>query len=454
MKKSDNEFVAQGAVAWREKEEHLKVMKMLEDVCVDHKIHHTTEEEWAMMSDLPATWDEWIYKGPQPDELLKIANRGNTEEIVFMVEKYAKFLKNQHTACVAYMPESVQEVIAKRNNKEEVNALIKHYGFCNEAQMVILETWPIADLLWYINYHGFADKGQKFIMENWSSLNVTEYLKRHNLSDVGQVALINRGYHEEIEQYLAKANFSEQATIKLLERGNHDEIIQMLMKHDGPLCKQAEELLFSRNVNDEINFYIKFYPISDNLIFNMFDKIDKGESADRLFFYFWHHGMPVNAEKRLINTPNSEVLFEEYVKRHPISFEAHEELVEKRTKKEVRFYIEHHGKLSFNAEKSFFRTASKEDKLFYINANSRNDGQVLNSLFEVRPIDYEVMTAAILSCQEYLKCDGILDSIDIKDVELKVEKGDELSKGEVVALFFLGDSTLFEKYVDEHKIVF
>ena len=48
-----------------------------------------------MMSDLPATWDEWIYKGPQPDELLKIANRGNTEEIVFMVEKYAKFLKNQ-----------------------------------------------------------------------------------------------------------------------------------------------------------------------------------------------------------------------------------------------------------------------------------------------------------------------------------------------------------------------
>ena len=30
MKKSDNEFVAQGAAAWREKEEHLKVMKMLE----------------------------------------------------------------------------------------------------------------------------------------------------------------------------------------------------------------------------------------------------------------------------------------------------------------------------------------------------------------------------------------------------------------------------------------
>jgi len=156
----------------------------------------------------------------------------------------------------------------------------------------------------------------------------------------------------------------------------------------------------------------------------------------------------------LINTPNSEVLFEEYVKRHPISFEAHEEMVEKRTKKEVRFYIEHHGKLSFNAEKSFFRTASKEDKLFYINANSRNDGQVLNSLFEVRPIDYEVMTAAVLSCQEYLNCDGILDSIDIKDVELKIENGDELSNGEVVALFFLGDSTLFEKYVDEHKIVF
>ena len=78
----------------------------------------------------------------------------------------------------------------------------------------------------------------------------------------------------------------------------------------------------------------------------------------------------------------------------------------------------------------------------------------MNSLFEVRPIDYEVMTAAILSCQEYLKCDGILDSIDIKDVELKIENGDELSNGEVVALFFLGDSTLFEKYVDEHKIVF
>jgi hypothetical protein len=429
-------------------------MKMLNEVCMDRVVHHTTEEEWQMMSDLPASWDEWIYKGPDSNELLNIAIRGNSEEIVFMIEKFAKFLGNSNTAYKAYMPENVQEIIAKRNKKEEVQALVKYYGFCNQAQKVMLGTWPINDLMWYINYHGFADDGQKYIMENWSSSNVTEYIKRHYLSEVGEVALINRGYHEEIEQYMEKTNFSKPATIKLIERGNHEEVIQLLMKHGGPLCKDAEELLFLRDVKDEINFYIKFYPVSENLIMDMFDKMDKGESADRLFFYFWHHGMPANAEKRLINTPNSEVLFAEYIKRHPISFDAHEEMVLKRKPEELRFYIEMYKKLGWEGEDALFSSASFDDKMFYLNNCELSDCHVLNSILRVKPLDYEILVTAFLRCQKNLNFDGTLDCINTNDVVEKAKNGEELSKKEVVALFFAGDTKVFEDYIDMYQVVF
>ena len=285
-------------------------------------------------------------------------------------------------------------------------------------------------------------------------MNVSSYIGRHDLSEEGQIALINRGYHEEIEQYLQKSNLYNGAIIKLIERGNHDEIIQLLMKHSGKMQEKAEKLLFERDVNAEINFYIKFYPISDCLIYDMFDKIEKGGNADRLFFYFWHHGIPIGAERRLINVPNSEVLFSEYVKRHSISFEAHVEMVEKRKPEEVRFYIENHKVLEPKAEEVFFAKASKEDKMFYIDVCKRPDAQIVNCLFNVRPIDYDVLAFALVASQDYLKCDTPLSSISFEDVENKVKNGKELSNSEVVALFFFDKPELLEAYLCEHKVEF
>jgi hypothetical protein len=449
-----NECVAQGAATWSEREDHEAIMKMISQIDVQVETHITTDEEHAMMSDLPSSWTDYHFVGPTVDKLVGVVNRGNSEEILYMIEKHMQVLRSYPTLRYGYLPDKVQEALVKRNNKDEINAIIKHYGFCESAQLVLLQYWPIEEALWYINFHGFATAGQRYIMGYWSSNNVMTYLNRHGLSVEGQVALISRGVHEEIELYLQLNNFVGDAVTALIKRGNTDEIIQYIMKKNGALSHDDEKLLFEHNVMDETHLYIKFYSIDEQLVLEMFDKFDQDGKDEELMFYICHHELSLLAQKRLINTSNANHLFKEYVSRYAFAQSLHQELVVKRDYNEVRFYIDVHPELEDTAEDLFFMKASSDDKWYYVRNRKRNDNHVLTSLLKLRPVDYELLTEAFLKCQRNLSRDKVVTEASREGVLEIISKAGNLSEAEVVALFFRNDAELFENYINTHNVVF
>ena len=80
-KSTSNECVAQGAATWNEREEHMRIMKVIDGVAYWHETHYTTDEEWAMMSDLPSNWSERKTKVLPEKEVLYILSCNNLEEI-------------------------------------------------------------------------------------------------------------------------------------------------------------------------------------------------------------------------------------------------------------------------------------------------------------------------------------------------------------------------------------
>ncbi len=452
-KLGSNKCVAQGAAAWDEVDEHVKIMKMLDSDMI--KVEHIDPPDDEYYLSLPYAvtgYDVYHYIGPKEEQLIKIAKRGNIEEISHMIEVFHR--QTRREVPFIYMPGSVQDIIVERNNKDEVNALLKYYGFCESAQMIMLEKWPFNEVMEYINVHGFASKGQVFIMKNWSSANIMHYISRHGLSKEGEIAFIKRGVREEIELYQQKHAFSRGAFSALVERGNSDEIICFINKGHEQMCLDEERLLIERNVDAEMHLYIKLERFTWVLLLEMFDKIEKGGSPDLMFFYFWHHDLNFECQKRLINMPDSTVLFKEYVKRYPIQKELHEEMLLKRSKEEVEFYLSYHSWLSCEAERIFFQNFSFENKRDYIEKNDKFGFNIITSLLKLRPVEYELLTMAFLKNQSYLKKDENMSKATYDEVFERIDNGDIFSRDEIVALFFRDEPELFEAYINKHDVEF
>ncbi len=452
-KLNSHKCVAQGAAAWDEIDEHVKVMKMLNSDII--KVEHVEppEDEYYMSLPYAVTgYDTYRYIGPTEEQLIEIAKRGKLEEISLMIEVFYKHKRNENP--FTYMPGSVQNIIAERNNKAEVNALLKYYGFCESAQLIMLEKWPFNEVWEYINMHGFAPKAQVFIMKNWSSDNIMHYISHHGLSKEGEIAFIERGVAEEIALYQHKHTFSRGAFSTLAKRGNSQEIICFINKAHECMTFDEEKILLDRNVDDETHLYIKYERFSWVLLLDMFDKIEKGGSPNLMFFYFWHHDINVECQKRLINMPDSKLLFEEYVKRYPIADELHEEMILKRSKEEVMFYLSYHTSLSAKGEDVFFQNFSFEDKRDYISKNDKYGLNIITSLLKLRPVEYELLTMAFLKNQSYLKKDEKISKATYEEVFERIDNGDVFNNGEIVALFFRDDPELFEAYINKHDVEF
>ena len=452
-KLSSNKCVAQGAAAWDEIDEHVQIMKTLDADFI--KVEHVDPPDDEYYLSLPYAvtgYDTYRYVGPSEEQLVKIAKRGKLDEITHMIDVFYK--QKRREVPFTYMPGSVQDIIAERNNKDEVNALLKYYGFCESAQMIMLEKWPFNEVFEYINVHGFAPKAQVFIMKNWSSANIMHYISRHGLSKEGEIAFIERGVREEIELYQEKHTFSRGAFRALIERGNSNEIICFINKGHEQMSIDEERLLIERNVNDEIHLYIKYERFSWILLLDMFDAIEKGGSPDLMFFYFWHHDLNVECQKRLINMPDSKVLFEEYVKRYSIHEDLHEEMVLKRSKEDVRFYLSYHSYLSSKGEDLFFQNFSFDDKREYIAKNEKYGFNIITSLLKLRPVEYELLTMAFLKKQPFLKKDEKISTATYEEVVEWIGDGVIFNRDEIVALFFRDEPELFEAYINNHDVEF
>ena len=254
--KTPNKCVAQGAAILEERDEHRRIMNLLNDIKVQSEYHSFTDDELAGLPyDEPATgYYRHHFAGLSDKEILRIINRNKHDEIIYMFEQFGKVVK-EHRGNFnnAFFSSEVQAVIARRNNREEMSVLLKYYGFSSDVQMIILKEWPKSDLLWYITQHGFATEGQKYILANWSHSELMTYLDRHGLSQEASLTLLEMGNHEMIMKVLQNGNFtnSNDFGVKIYNRNNQEEQNLYLQKHNYPSSVVS---LFLKKVEDAGNY--------------------------------------------------------------------------------------------------------------------------------------------------------------------------------------------------------
>ena len=450
-KSTFNVCVAQGAATWNEREEHKRIMEELEGVTYWDEVHHTTEEEWEMMSDLPGSWTERKINVLPDERVLHILKRNNPEEIRYMFERYGRILENCVCHSMAYLSAEAQEIIARRNNREELMCMFKYYGFCESVQMIILKEWSADDLMWYCNHHGFGTEGQLYIVEKWGHNQLLYYFSRHGFSSRGEVALIKRGNHEEIMSYIGTHGLQNDSIKPLVERGNHVEIDKHIATARYSFTSDNEKMLLEPGKSAEYEAYIRRFSLSDETLLDMLDKTDDAYIKDKLSSYIKHRKFNMKCEKHMIAVAGEE-FFKEYVALYPIDSHNYCELVENRSDAEVMSYVRNRGTFFGEAEKIFLANASSNDKKEYLERRSCYDTTILNTMLEIRPINYELLTIAFLKCQNYLSKDEAMSKATREEVIARLSEEKDLTTAEVVALFFRNEPELFESYLNTHEV--
>ena len=449
MKNETEESQALLAKACDENEEHMRIMRMIGEAHVVCGANQTTEENSATMSCCDSYLGDYSYVGPNASELLYVAKRGNVEEVVFMINHFAEL----NGVDERFLPPLVQEIIARRNNKTEVQALMKYYGFCSDVQLIMLKEWCMDDLRWYIGFHGFDCRGQRYILNHWDKEDVLMYFSLHNLDHWAKDALIYRNDHDIIMCFI-KNNFISSYDVDIIfERGNYDEIVLAFERASYGIDVKVQEAIFERGSTEVKQKYITFFKWDDKFVNLMFDELDNGGLEDELLYYIDHHELSVACQKRMLHLVSTE-FFKTYISKYGLWEDVHEVLLLKRSDDEVRLYLEKHPSLSNEAEVMFFANASDDNKMFYVETRERPNLHHLTVLVKQRPIDYELLTAAFLKQQYKFPRSSEISRSSYDRVRIIVGSGRKLSSTEVAALFFRNEPELFETYISIHDVSF
>ena len=320
MKNTEENHLGLSSKEWIERLEHEKVMEMLslmEGVvkCAYCDYGHC---------------DYWVINNePSIDELKKIVERGNQEEILYLIHQYGKCLPEKgarNCGCAAcrgqflvpiYMPDVIQGMIAKRGVKAEMEAFVGYYGFATQGQEAILERGNHEEIMWYLSLHGFLPEQQK--------------------------------------------------------------------------------KLFARGYMDEIELHLKKHGMSDELVLEMLDNMEKdGVGKDLFYLCIQGNEFSVKCQKRMLEVVN-DTEFKAYVSRYGLWEQAHLDLVLKRSVDEVRFYIAKHKYLSIDASEEFIRKFGTEDRLFFMSNSCNGIESVIVALFSLPVVDEKAFEYAFLN---------------------------------------------------------
>lgn len=469
------EQMAQGAVVWKEREEHLAVMKRLNDISYTEEVTILGEE----MGEYAGERDVHYHVQSLPEsELEYIVKRGNHEEIMYMIERYHHVNMCTDNGC--FIPGSIQALIVKHNQPEEIEAVISEYGFCDVAQDAMFAEWPHNQLVEYSRRHGFYGKWQVFIMQNWSEDEIMAYIRRHELNREGWIALISRGKHEEIMEHIRLHDIPwGEGDILLVERGNHDEIMAMLNKNrgrsitseikiiergihseimtlismDSYISADAQKMIWARGDADEFMSLMENADICDDLLGLIFtDEETKKSGYFSLYAQKNKKGLPEKYEKRFIKIASADD-FITYISRHRFRENNHVFMIETRSAPEVRRYLEIYGYISDEAETLFARKGSREDKLFYYRKRPFYESEkFLDKLLQARPLDYGLLAEILLSlsgryCQNE-QAVQLMNTGTPEEVKAYIKTCGTLERRAFISLFFRNDKSLFEEYLE------
>ena len=268
-----NECVAQGAAVWHENQLHEKIMKTLESVY----------GYWQSCRCDYGHGSYWKVQTLPTEELKRIMNRGNHEEIMFMIRRYGEAMPPERftNGCAAchhtpttdhIIPEEIQEMIAIRGNQAEIEA--------------------------YLSYNGFGAKGQDVILTRGDHNEIMAYLFRHGLQSAQQRRLISRGNPDEIRSHISRHGLAPELLDEIFARlkngGDVSEYYAFITRHELPVAQQIKMLQIVKA--PEFKAYIDRYGLWEETHTTLIDN----RSEDEILCYIGrHHYLSPAAEKML-----------------------------------------------------------------------------------------------------------------------------------------------------------
>ena len=262
-----------------------------------------------------------------------------------------------------------------------------------------------------------------------------------------QVLIAKRGIRKEMETLASYYGFSGPGQDVILERGNHDEIMWYLGLH-GFLHEQQKKLI-ERGNQEEIDLHLMKHGMSDELLGELFNNMKKGEGLDTYYKCIQGPDFSISSQKRMLETVATPE-FEAYVSKHGLWEDVHNDLVEKRSVLEVRFYLEHHNYLCESAAKKYVTVADHENRMFFLKTAYNGLWSTVETLIHLKPMDVEALKYAFFN-YDYNRLDWskkeeieLMEHANVQDVIEYVKNASHIGKKSWATLFFR-DISLFEE---------
>ena len=277
--------VAQGAAVWNEREMHEQIMTALSNVKgVYYSYFYINGNcNYWHIDQLPEGMPE------------QIAQRGNHEEIMYMIHQYGKTIRPSGPFCGwridteqdggALLSDEVQEIILMRNNPAEIDA--------------------------FTTYHGFNIRGQEIILQRGNHEEIMRYVERHGFAPRQQHQLRQRGCKEEIDLHIARHGWCSELLDNMFKQiednGNYDEFYNFVSKHELSIPYQQWML--------------------------------KTVSKEGFEFYISHHGLWNETHAEMVRQRSEEEILHYIMKHRYLCFEAEHALAQRRSHKLNMAYV-------------------------------------------------------------------------------------------------------------------
>ncbi len=156
-----------------------------------------------------------------------------------------------------------QMKLIRFGSDKQIENFIRHQRFKAEVEEFFYQYGTFSALVNYFK-HYMIEGGQDILLKRNERNEILNYLSKHWLCEESEKLLLKRGIHSEIKAYIKKHYFHDEQEVKFIQRGKHREIMLYLTVHS--LNDKAQmELLYRRN-QEEIMYYISHYPLADEAV--------------------------------------------------------------------------------------------------------------------------------------------------------------------------------------------
>jgi len=238
-----NHLLKQAEDERKERLKHGEIMKKLEEV------RGYTDMYYPYYDD-PYYETIWREKMLSLEELTEIMNRGRHDEIMHMIYHYNHAIsgdeqKARNIPGYFLLPEEIEEMLAKRNNPEEIKAYLEVQSFGARAQNVILERKDPDEILSYIHRYAFLPEQQKKLFKLDLPNAVEEHIRSHGLCDElldDIFAKLKAGDKKPLRDFMALHNLSVKYEKELVLAQDVEMFSDYISCYEC-LSKEAEETL-------------------------------------------------------------------------------------------------------------------------------------------------------------------------------------------------------------------